>query len=52
LAKKLGWSDFSSDGDELQEVTREQLEKTAEENKNESEKENGEEAPPEKKLVS
>ena len=51
LAKKLGWSDFSSDGD-VEEVTREDIEKTAEENKNESEKENGEEAPPEKKLVS
>ena len=51
LAKKLGWSDFSSDGD-VEEVTRENLEKTAEENKNESKKENGEEAPPEKKLVS
>jgi len=47
LAKKLGWSDFSSDGD-VEEVTREDLEKTAEDDKNE--KGNGEEAPPEKKL--
>jgi len=45
LAKKLGWSDFSSDGD-VQEVTREDLEKTTEESKCES----GDEAPPEKRL--
>ena len=51
LAKKLGWENFSSAGD-VQEVTREDLEKTLEENKDTREQENGEEAPPEKRLVS
>lgn len=47
LAKKLGWTDFSSGGD-VQEVTREDLEKLTEEKKSE----NGEKPPPEKRLVS
>jgi len=45
LAKKLGWTDFSSGGD-VQEVTREDLETLTEEKKSE----NGEEPPPEKRL--